>query len=219
MRGADLTDVSGEYTLKNTIMADGVIRNFSMTSAEDSAVIVKHTNKTASLSRTARGFSTYNGISAKISEADAVISGGAKLTIDDGALLEVVDGKSLSVDDGGALEFNIGEDYTGAMLSLESGTSFVLDGGEIIINLSNLFVESGVYTFELIDALYGSFIGCDSLIKDGNIKLFVDGQAYSGEWSFVADASGLSVSVPEPSAYAAVFGALALAFVIYRKRR
>ena len=219
LRGADLTDVSGEYTLKNTIMADGVIRNFSMTSAEDSAVIVKHTNKTASLSRTARGFSTYNGIGAKISEADAVISGGAKLTIDDGALLEVVDGKSLSVDDGGALEFNIGVDYTGAMLSLESGTSFVLDGGEIIINLSNLFVESGVYTFELIDALYGSFIGCDSLIKDGNIKLFVDGQAYSGEWNFVADASGLSVSVPEPSTYAAVFGALALAFVIYRKRR
>ena len=219
LRGADLTDVSGKYTLKNTIMTDGVIKNFSMTTANDSIVIAKHSNKTASLSRMARGFSTYNGISAKISEADSVISGGAKMTIDGGGLLEVVDGKSLTVADGGILEFNIGEDYIGAMLSLESGSSFIFDGGEIVINLSSALAGNGMYTFELIDALNGSFTGCDSLAKGGNIKLLVDGEVYGGDWSFTADTSGLFVSVPEPSTYAAIFGILALGFVIYRRRK
>lgn len=219
LRGADLTDVSGKYTLKNTIMTDGVIKEFLMATADDSIAIAKHTNKTASLSRMARGFSTYNGISAKISEADSAISGGAKMTIDDGGLLEVVDGKSLTVADGGILEFNIGEDYIGAMLSLESGSSFIFDGGEIVINLSSALAENGMYTFELIDTLNGSFAGYDSLANGGNIKLLVDGEVYGGDWSFAADASGLFVSVPEPSTYAAILGIFALGFVIYRRKK
>ena len=217
-RGTNLSDTEGTYSIKNTIMTDGVIKNFSMSSAEDSFSIAKHENATTQYSLyAAQNASSYNGISAKISEDDALVSGGAVLTIDDGGLLEVVNGKTLTVDNNGILEFNIGEDYEGAMLSLENDTSFVFGDGEIIINLSTSADDAEVYTFELIDAENGSFVGYDSLVKDENVKLFVDGELYTGDWYFTANASGLSINVPEPADYAAILGAIAIAFALKRR--
>lgn len=220
LRGADLTNANTSFKAHNTIMTDGVIKNFSMTSEEDSFSIAKHENAVTQYSLyAAQNASSYNGISAKISEDDALVSGGAVLTIDDGGLLEVVNGKTLTVDNGGILEFNIGEEYEGAMLSLENGTSFVFGDGEIVINFSTSADDTGVYTFEVIDTENGSFVGYDSLVKDENVKLFIDGEQYTGDWYFIATSSGLSVNVPEPATYAVILGAIAIAFCVYRRRK
>ena len=45
---------------------------------------------------------------------------------------------------------------------------------------------------------------------------FKDGDIF---WSFSISESGLYLNIPEPSTYAAVIGAIALAFAVYRRRK
>lgn len=70
LRGAETTATSGTPIYKNTILADGVIKNFSMESADDNLTIRKYTPAT----------SGGEMISAKVSESDATVSGGQRLS-------------------------------------------------------------------------------------------------------------------------------------------
>ena len=62
-------------------------------------------------------------------------------------------------------------------------------------------------------------IGLEDLVKSEDIVLNVNGKEYSYSWGYEITDSGLLVVLPEPSTYAAIFGALALAFAAYRRRK
>ena len=97
LRGAYLNVLeTGEFITKNTIMSDGVIKNFSMKSVSDRLVIREH------VPAKYPEYGEYQ-ISAKISEADSEISGGAQLSLEQGAKLEITNGKTLKLASDGKL--------------------------------------------------------------------------------------------------------------------
>ena len=215
LRGAIFTTTSGSAIYKNTIGTDGVITNFSMASVDDSLTIRKYVPAT----------SGGTMINAKIVD-DASISGGAVLTLEQGAVLEIASGKTLSVLDNSEIIFNLdaaASDATKILLGENSKFVFGSDS-KIMVNLEGVISPDDSYTFSVIDTVVGSqVIGTDSLKKE-NVFLNINGEAYDSEkWGFDFDPStgslNINVNVPEPSTYAAIFGALALAFAAYRRRR
>ena len=164
-------------------------------------------------------------INAKIAD-DASISGGAVLTLEQGAVLEIASGKTLSVLDNSEIIFNVdaaASDATKILLGENSKLVFGSDS-KIMVNLEGVISPDDSYTFSVIDTVVGSqVIGTDSLKKE-NVILNINGEAYDSEkWGFDFDPStgslNINVNVPEPATYAAIFGALALAFAAYRRRK
>ena len=215
LRGAIFASVSGSAIYKNTIGTDGVITNISMTSADDSMTIRKYVPASASGAM----------INAKIVD-DASISGGAVLTLEQGAVLEIASGKTLSVLDNSEIIFNVdaaASDTTKILLGENSKLVFG-SYSKIMVNLDGVISPDDSYTFSVIETVVGSqVIGTDSLKKE-NVILNINGEAYDSEkWGFDFDPStgslNINVNVPEPATYAAIFGALALAVVAYRRRR
>ena len=51
------------------------------------------------------------------------------------------------------------------------------------------------------------------------IGLFKDSEGNSVDWAPESVASFVTAAIPEPSTYAAIFGALAIAFAAYRRRK
>lgn len=120
----------------------------------------------------------------------------------------------LTLNDGAALDFQLGT--TSDLLRVSGGTlTGSASAGGITLNLSDaggfapatytLFDFSGASTssFNLSDFTFGSTIG-----------------GYTYSLDFVGDTLQLTASaIPEPSTYAALFGACALALVTLRRRR
>ena len=215
LRGAIFTTTSGSAIYKNTIGTDGVITNFSMASVDDSLTIRKYVPAT----------SGGTMINAKIVD-DASISGGAVLTLEQGAVLEIASGKTLSVLDNSEIIFNLdaaASDATKILLGENSKFVFGSDS-KIMVNLEGVISPDDSYTFSVIETVVGSqVIGTDSLKKE-NVFLNINGEAYDSEkLGFDFDPStgslNINVNVPEPATVAAIFGALALAFAVYRRRR
>lgn len=107
-----------------------------------------------------------------------------------------------------------------AYIDQTNSTGFKLD-----LDFSNLTLEEGIYTFDLI-TLTENAVREKTIIanyvkySDELINLIKANEADSYE--LVADGLTLKLVytfVPEPSTYAAIFGALALAFVAYRRRK
>ena len=209
-RGSNMTldRFKSTDTLKNTIMTDGTIQNFSMASAEDSFSIRKYVPLEGG-----------EVISAKIAQS-ASISGGADLTLETGAYLEVVDGAVLTVEDGSAITINT-DGSTIFEIGENSGLVFA-DGSVLKVNLEGVFTEPEEYSFAFINANDSSTIsGLDELRGGENFLLSLNGELFDGEWDYYMEGNsfGIRMQVPEPATYAAIFGALALAFAAYRRRK
>ena len=210
LRGADISVTKGTATYKNTIMSDGVIKNFSMASADESLSIRKYTPADGG-----------ENISAKIAE-DAMISGGAKLTLEQGAFFEVANGKTLTVASDGLIQ--IDTDLSGSTIfNVNSSSGLVFeDGSTLTVNIVDDIITSDAYTFAVISFEDDSRIaGLNNFVKDETLFLTVNGEKFNGAWNYAVKGNDLSISinVPEPATYAAIFGALALAFAAYRRRK
>ena len=213
-RGAAISNIEGSAIYKNTIESDGTIKNFSMTSKDDSLTIRKYVPAT----------SGGEMINAKIAE-DATISGGAVLTLEEGAILEIMAGKTLTIADNSEIIFNVDVASNNTKILLNSGSTLAFGAdSKVTINLDGVISPEDSYTFSVIEAAADACIsGADAISKD-NLVLNVNGEAYdSDKWGFNFDpttgALTINVNVPEPATVAAIFGAVALAFAVYRRRR
>lgn len=215
-RGAKFTNVEGSAIYKNTIGTDGIITNFSMTSADDSLTIRKYIPATSGGAM----------INARVVD-NASISGGAVLTLEEGAILEIMAGKTLTVADNSEIIFNVDAATDATKILLGENSKLVFDSdSKITINLDGVISPDDSYTFSVIETVVGSqVIGTDSLKKE-NVILNINGEAYDSEkWGFDFDSStgslniNVNANVPEPATIAAVFGALALGLAVYRRRK
>ena len=211
LRGANMEHIMGSYTVKNTIMSEGVIQNFSMNSSADSFSIHKYTPLTED----------GEAISAKIAQ-NASIMGGAELTLETGACLEVVDGAVLSLEDGSSIMVNTDVDAS-TLFEINENSGLVFEAGAVLeINLDETVRALDAYTFSVITWQENSSIaGLDSLVKGETLLLSINGERFSGNWDYVLSNNQFAVSlqIPEPSTYAAIFGVLAIAFAAYRRRK
>ena len=191
---------------KNTIMGDGRIKDFSMVSSDDSFSIRKYTPA-------AEGGEM---ISAKISEA-AAISGGAALTLENGAELEVLNAADLTVENGSSIIINTDADSS-TSFKVNSGGGLAFENGAILeINVVSDLSAQDILQIEIMEfAENASIAGLDALVKGETILLNVNGSEWLGEWDYALENNQmiLSVAIPEPSAFAAIFGALALGLAL-----
>ena len=227
LTGTDLsgsTGFDGEAQgalLKNTILADGTIRNFSMDSAEDKFLIRNYYSQSSS-------YPDAGGISARISEASAKISGGAELALECGAQLKIINQKTLIVASDGTLVINteLADSYGMTLISVDSLSGLIFeDGASLFINVelrASLF-DTGDYTSIVLlewenDA---NIEGLSGFVKDENIFLTLGGKKFHGEWDYIIKNNQFMINmtqIPEPSAYAAILGFFAMLFA-YKKRR
>lgn len=215
LRGAyfPLDDYTGEFYYKNTIMSDGVIKNFSMKSASDSLVIREYVPE----------YSEYGGdyqISAKISEDDAIVTGGAQLSLEQGAKLEITNGKTLTVASDGKLKIQTDVNFSTTLL-IDSLAGLNIDtGGELTVDIVGEFNLSDYKTFTLLEWNADSkIVGLSDFVKDETIFFTLNGENYIGEWEYLIENNQfiITIQVPEPAAYAAIFGIFAM-ILAYKKR-
>jgi len=212
LRGADMIAVSGAPIYKTTIMSDGVIKNFAMTSEAESFTIHKYTPATGG----------GEMISAKISEANATVSGGAVLTLENGAELEVIDERTLTIAGDGNLIINTDAESS-TSFTVASGAGLAFENGAVLrVNVEGAFAPSEGEAIVVMSWADGSHItGANLFVVDETIFLTVNGEAYAGDWNYkVADNQFQIVfeQIPEPAFWAAVLGVFALAFAARRRR-
>ena len=213
-RGANVegTDFDNA-TYKNTIMSDGVIKDFSMVSADDNFSVGKYTPA-------ASGGAV---ISAKISESDSTISGGAKLTLEQGAVFEITNGKTLTVASDGSIQ--IDTDLSGSTVFNVDGNAGLAfeDGAILTVNVVDSIAAGEAYTFTVISFDGDSAIaGLAGLIKGETLLLTINGVKFGGAWDYIVNGNSLSISIssiPEPATCAVALGGLAIAFAFMRRRR
>lgn len=138
-------------------------------------------------------------------------------------------GAEARVESGVTVSYNTGYFFTDESGSGKFIVDGVLDVSESYVNFINIaddFDREGYYVFQLVElGENGSIVG--SFEKDsfmvGSLYppegVFV---AYDGLWDIYQDETGVYITfgtIPEPSTYAAIFGALALAFAAYRRRK
>ena len=107
----------------------------------------------------------------------------------------------------------------------KAGEGQIGDGAKINVYLSDFFlgedfVAGEEYKIALICSRYAGVSGWESvfnLVDDSDFADFVEGSLVHENNTWWITVQG--VSVPEPSSYAAIFGALALAFAAYRRRK
>lgn len=108
----------------------------------------------------------------------------------DGAKLEVMDGATVTISDKFAISFDGEISGVGDILLMGDNSTIVMAG------------------YKSDEEAQAAFIG-----------LFKDSEGNNVDWSPDSVASFVTAAVPEPSTYAAIFGALALAFAAYRRRK
>jgi len=198
-------------TLHNTISDTGYIMRFWMTSSADDFYIRKYTPATV-------GGAT---ISAKFAE-NASVSGDATLTLEQGAEVEVIGTAVLSFGAESTLAINTDINGTSAFsIGDNAGITFE-DGATVSVNLEGVFDSSLPYVFSILNWGDNSNVeGLLNLVKGDTLLLLINGVLFSGEWdcAITNNALQISMNVPEPATYAAVFGALALALAVARRRR
>ena len=210
-RGANMTNtkIGESVSYKNTIMSDGVIKNFKADPASD-IYIRKYTP-------------AENGeiISAKIAEEDATLNG-SRLMLGQGAFFEITNGKTLTL--ANSSEIQIDTDLGGSTIfKVDDNAGVTFEHGvKLTVNLIGDISEDDAYTFTAMTFEDDSRIaGLENLLKDGNLFLTVLGKKFNGSWDYAIKGNNLliSINVPEPATVAAIFGAVALAFAVYRRRK
>ena len=219
------SSIYGYYKIitKNTILSDGKIKDFQMKSASDSLVVRKY-EEDYYYHDGQKYVSQTGDISVKISEADAEISGGAKLSLECGASFEITNGKTLTVASDGLVFISTDLDNsTTFKVEDASGLSFE-DGAILTINLEfdASATAAGFYTFTVLSYADGSAIsGLDSFIKNKTLLLTVNGKTFNENWEYTIENNQMLITanVPEPSFFAAILAVLVLGFAAYRRRR
>ena len=212
LRGAEMTAISGSPVYKNTIMSDGLIKNFSMTSTADSFSIRKYEPATEGGAL----------ISAKL-DTSSTISGGAALALERGADFEIINNSTLTVAQGSVISINT-DASSSTSFSIMAGSSLAFENGAILeINLEGTFTADDSVSFVVFDwENGGSFEVIGDFVKDESIFLSLNGEKFNGDWNYNIDNNKFIINisqVPEPAAYAAIFGALALFIGIRRGKR
>lgn len=213
LRGTDLTIiVNVYYVVKNTIMYDGSIGNFSMKSAEDSFSIRKYENMWP--------HEDTDAINAKIDWNESV-TGGAKLTLEAGAMLDITDNATLEFGDGGELLVCVSEDdFTEINVESGAGLSF-LEGSTLNVDVSGDFDGADTFTFKIIGWENGSRIsGLDDFVMGENLFLMLNGEIFDGDWTYEVSSNDLSITftVPEPAVFAMALGTFAFGLAQWRRR-
>lgn len=220
LRGAGGLERGGWDTakFKNTILKDGSITALEMDSPDD-YILVREYKYTDS----------YGTIYAKFAE-DASISGGANLILDKKAHLMVNEAVTVNVEDGGIVSYNMDVANTedeSYIYVLEGGDLNFAEGSKLNINVNgDLEAYTEYYKYILyadntftLNSIYNDIYG---LNENGGIYFTNNGEDFNGDWDLFVKGKWLVVSytaIPEPATYAAIFGALALAFAAYRKRK
>ena len=220
LRGAGGIERGGWDTaiFKNTILKDGSITALEMDSPDDYILVreYKYTDSTGT-------------IYAKFAE-DASISGGANLILDKKARLMVNSAVTVNVEDGGIVSYDMdvsnGEDES-YIYVLEGGDLNFAEGSKLNINVNgDLEAYTEYYKYILYadntSTLYDVYNDILRLYENGDVYFTNNGEELNGDWYFFEKGKWLVVSytaVPEPATYAAIFGALALAFAAHRRRK
>ena len=220
LRGAGGTERGGWDTaiFKNTILKDGSITALEMDSPDD-YILVREYKYTDS----------YGTIYVKFAE-DASISGGANLILDKKAHLMVNSAVTVNIQDGGIVSYDMDVTNTedeSYIYVLEGGDLNFAEGSKLNINVDgDLEAYTEYYKYILyadntstLNSIYNDIYG---LYENGGIYFTNNGEELNGDWYFFEKGKWLVVSytaVPEPATYAAIFGALALAFAAYRRRK
>ena len=166
-RGANMTNtkIGESVSYKNTIMSDGVIKNFKADPASD-IYIRKYTP-------------VENGeiISAKIAEEDATLNG-SRLMLGQGAFFEITNGKTLT----NSSEIQIDTDLGGSTIFKVDGNAGLTfeHGAKLTVNLIGDISEEDAYTFTAMTFEDDARIaGLEDLLKDGNLFLTVLGKKFN----------------------------------------
>lgn len=221
LRGAGYTAGRNGWdtaTFKNTILKDGTISALEMDSPDD-YILVREYKYTDS----------FGTIYAKFAE-DATISGGATLMLDNMANLMIDSDVSVYIEDGGIVSYNmdVSNKEAESYIYLPSGGDLnFAEGSTLNINVDgDLEAYTEYYKYILyadntstLNSIYNDIYG---LYENGGIYFTNNGEDFNGDWYFFEEGKWLVVSytaVPEPSTYAAIFGALVLAFAVCRRRK
>ena len=220
LRGAGGIERGGWDTaiFKNTILKDGSITALEMDSPDD-YILVREYKYTDS----------YGTIYAKFAE-DASISGGANLILDNKARLMVNKAVTVNIEDGGIVSYDMDVTNTedeSYIYVLEGGDLNFAEGSKLNINVDgDLEAYTEYYKYILyadntstLNDIYNDILG---LYENGDVYFTNNGEEFNGDWYLFKDVKWLVVSytaVPEPAAYAAIFGALVLAFAWCRRRK
>ena len=213
-RGSNMTNTEIIYfsinPYKNTIMSDGAIKNFTMASTDDALTIRKYTPAS-------------NGdemISAKISEDNAKISGGAVLSLERGADLIVTNAKTLTVASDGAIAIDT-DLSASTKFTVDHGAGLVFENGaKLTINVMEDIIGGDVLEFTALSWYDDSYIaGLDTIKPNQTLFLNVNGAAYTGDWKYEIKGNSLNIliNVPEPAEWAMILGAIAIAFALKRR--
>ena len=220
LRGAGGLERGGWDTaiFKNTILKDGSITALEMDSPDDYILVREYK------------YTDYSGtIYAKFAE-DASISGGATVILDNNARLMVNKAVTVNIQDGGIVSYNMDVANTedeSYIYVLEGGDLNFAEGSKLNINVDgDLEAYTEYYKYILyadntstLNSIYNDIYG---LYENGGIYFTNNGEDFTGDWYFFEKGKWLVVSytaVPEPATYAAIFGALALAFAAHRRRK
>ena len=211
-RGTNMTNtkIGESVSYKNTIMSEGTIKNFTMVSTDDALTIRKYTPAS-------------NGgemISAKISEDNAKISGGAVLSLERGADLIVTNAKTLTVASDGAIA--IDTDLSGSTkFTVDHDAGLVFENGsKLTINVMEDIIGGDALEFTALSWYDDSYIaGLDTIKPNQTLSLNVNGAAYTGDWKYEIKGNSLNIliNVPEPAEWAMILGAIAIAFALKRR--
>ena len=233
LRGADMRGIVGTYIAKNTLMSDGVVKNFYMASTADNFSISKFTLLSEGILEYApelldmlkehpelgdlKIFSpTGDRISAKIAEADAVIYGGAQLSLESGAQLDITNNKTLTVASDGNLLIETDINESG-LVSVASGSGLNFEnGGKLLIDVRGDLSQNDIYNFIIIDWEEGAQItGLSEFVKGETLLLSLNGEKYKGLWEYSVQNNQFMINmgqIPEPATYAIIFGIGAFCF-------
>lgn len=196
--------VFGTYGRGNTggtINVDAATLNVgtSLVQADDNGTQVYTTNLNVTNGASVNVLGTLDVSSVSLSDgsvsaATIVVGDGRTFDVSgaskvDADLLKVSENATVSLDEVSTLDIGVLELVLAS--ELQSGMEF---------DLSNVFGDN---TSIVLAAVGNNFVMSDS---------------FGNSLAAVVSADGIMTSVPEPAAYAAIFGALALAFAAYRKR-
>lgn len=163
---------------------------------------------------TIRKFEGAKFIPVKISESDFNFG---ILRFEEGGILEVSNQKTLTANQ---IYMNTSLDGS-SMLYIDYNAGLTVS--KLTVDITEDILANDVYTVAIIEWEYNSRItGLSDLIMDKNLFLNVKGNKYNGYWKYEIKDNQFVIKIgqiPEPATYAAIFGALALAFAAYRRRK
>lgn len=146
-----------------------------------------------------------------------IMSDNSVLNLKEGAMLEIADNAEFTIGEGASIILNTDKDSSTNMRVTRNSVLTFEKGSILEINLECDVATQDTLQIVLMDFERGSLLeGLDAFVKDETIFLNVNGSKWLGEWDYALENNQmiLSVAIPEPSAFAAIFGALALGLAL-----